>query len=73
MNTTATTPSNTTALLKRREVERLTLLSRSQIYALMKQGEFPTPIRLSSMSVAWIETEIHGWIANRIADSRKAA
>ncbi len=62
-----------TALIRRREVERLTGLSRSRIYALMALAEFPKPIRLGSMSVAWLETEIREWISSRIADSRKTA
>ena len=60
-----------TALIRRREVERLTALSRSRIYDLMKQGNFPKPVRLGSMSVAWLEIEIREWVASRIADSRK--
>lgn len=61
-----------TALIRRREVERLTALSRSRIYALMAAGDFPKPVQLGVMSVAWLEAEIHEWIASRIAD-RKAA
>lgn len=61
-----------TALIRRKEVERLTALSRSRIYDLMKQGTFPKPVALGAMSVAWVEVEIHEWIAARIADSRKA-
>lgn len=62
-----------TALIRRKEVERLTALSRSRIYDLMKQGMFPKPVALGAMSVAWLEVEIHQWIAARIAVSRKAA
>lgn len=62
-----------TALIRRRDVERLTALSRSRIYDLMKQGAFPKPVALGAMSVAWLETEVREWIADRIADSRKAA
>lgn len=61
-----------TALIRRKEVERLTALSRSRIYALMATGDFPKPVQLGAMSVAWLEAEIHEWIASRIAD-RKAA
>ena len=60
-----------TALIRRKEVERLTALSRSRIYDLMKQGEFPKPVNLGAMSVAWLETEVREWIDSRIAD-RKA-
>lgn len=57
-----------TALIRRREVERLTALSRSRIYALMATGDFPKPVSLGAMSVAWLEMEVHEWIASRIAD-----
>lgn len=56
-----------TALIRRREVERLTALSRSRIYALMATGDFPKPVVLGAMSVAWLEIEIREWIASRIA------
>lgn len=57
-----------TALIRRKDVEKLTALSRSRIYALMQQGAFPKPVQLGSMSVAWLEIEIRDWIAARIAD-----
>lgn len=60
-----------TALIRRKEVERLTALSRSRIYALMAAGDFPKPVALGSMSVAWLEIEIREWIASRIAESRQ--
>ncbi len=60
-------------LLRRKEVERRTALSRSRVYALMKEGAFPKPVNLGSMSVAWVESEVTQWIADRIADSRQAA
>lgn len=71
-----TTPQSTpqhvqqlqTALIRRKEVERLTALSRSRIYDLMKQGTFPKPVTLGAMSVAWLEIEIREWIASRISD-----
>lgn len=62
-----------TALIRRKVVEQLTGLSRSRIYDLMKQGAFPKPVALGAMSVAWLEIEIHEWIATRIAASRKTA
>lgn len=60
-------------LIRRKQVEHLTALSRSRIYALMKEGAFPKPINLGVMSVAWVEAEIQSWIAQRITDSRKSA
>ena len=54
------------ALLRRPDVERITGLSRSSIYAKIKTGEFPRPVPLTSRIVAWIESEIVGWVQSRI-------
>ena len=59
-------------LIRRKEVERQTALSRSRIYDLMKQGKFPKPVTLGAMSVAWLETEVHAWIACRVAERKSA-
>ena len=60
-------------LIRRKEVERMTALSRSRIYDLLRQNSFPKPIRLGVMSVAWVEAEVQEWIDSRITDSRKKA
>ena len=49
-------------LLKRLDVEAITALSRSMIYALMARGDFPHPIRTGPRAVRWIEAEIQDWI-----------
>ncbi len=60
-------------ILRRREVERRTSLSRSSIYALIANGSFPEPIKLSKHAVGWVETEINSWLDGRIRVSRSAA
>lgn len=40
-------------------------LSRSTIWRLIKNKEFPTPIRLGGRAVGWIEEEVEGWIESR--------
>lgn len=73
--TTSKTPAHVqqpTALIRRKEVERLTALSRSRIYALMATGDFPSPVRLGVMSVAWPEILVREWIADRIAERKTA-
>ena len=50
-------------LLRRREVEKRVGLVTSRIYALMKEGRFPRPVRISKMCVAWRESEIEDWMA----------
>lgn len=52
-------------LLKREAVQERTSLSRAYIYALVKQGKFPSPVRLAARRVAWRSDEIDAWIAAR--------
>ncbi len=61
-------PSTFTNLLRRHEVERRTGLSRSSIYRLLELQRFPRPIRIGDCAVAWVEGEIEGFIAARIAE-----
>ena len=52
---------------RRPEVEELTGLSRTTIYAMMSRGEFPRPIRLTRKAVAWPESAITEWLNSREA------
>jgi len=59
-------------ILRRRQVEARTGLSRSTIYARISDGTFPTQIRLGgARAVGWLSTEIDSWIRERIDESRK--
>lgn len=49
-------------LLRLREVKAQVGLSRSSIYALMAQGKFPRPVKISTRAVGWPEHEITAWI-----------
>lgn len=49
------------------EVVRRTGLSRSTIYNYIAAGLFPRPRKLGPRRVAWLDTEIDGWIAERPA------
>jgi prophage regulatory protein len=55
-------------ILKRREVEAMTTLSRSTIYRLMKNKAFPASIRLSANSVGWLESDVEQWIESNRTD-----
>lgn len=46
-------------------VEELTALKKSSIYAGVKAGTFPAPVRLSARAVAWREADIAAWQAQR--------
>ncbi|WP_244135889.1 helix-turn-helix transcriptional regulator [Burkholderia vietnamiensis] len=52
------------ALIRRKQVEVETGLSRSTIYARMKAGTFPQSVRLGARSVAWRRADVDAWIAD---------
>lgn len=52
-------------VLRRRTVEELTGLSKSQIYALIAKGQFPPQVQLSARSVGWLQSSIEAWITSR--------
>ncbi len=52
-------------LLRRRDVERITGMSRASIYRLMQQGDFPRPVKVGSTAVRWKESDIAAWIESR--------
>ena len=49
-------------ILRRPDVEQLTGLSRSTIYAMMSDGTFPKPVRLSRRAVGWREADVAAWL-----------
>lgn len=55
-------------LLRRPAVEAVTGLSRSTIYAMMAEGEFPKPIRLGKRAVGWRKADIAAWLESRAQD-----
>lgn len=68
-------------IIRRKQVEARTGLSRSSIYARLRHNpkrpsdydpSFPKPISVGAKAVGWIETEIDAWITAQIEKSRKA-
>lgn len=53
------------ALARRRQVEHLVQLSRSTIYAAVKAGTFPAPVRIGARAVAWRVSEVEQWLEAR--------
>jgi prophage regulatory protein len=56
-------------LLCRKQVESRTGLSKSTIYKLASEGNFPKPIKLGDKAVAWIDHQVDHWIAMKIGDA----
>ncbi|APG20950.1 Rha family transcriptional regulator [Kosakonia radicincitans] len=50
-------------------ITRLTGLTDKWFYKLIKDGEFPKPIKLGRSS-RWLQSEVEAWLQDRIAQSR---
>jgi prophage regulatory protein len=68
-------------ILRRKQVEARTGLSRSSIYARLKRNPnrpgdydptFPKPVSIGAKAVGWIEAELDQWIVAQVEKSRKA-
>ena len=66
-------------ILRRKQVEARTGLSRSTIYAKLRRNPkrpsdydptFPTPVSVGAKAVGWVESEVENWLATQIRKSR---
>ncbi len=62
----ANTDQERLSILRRKQVEKRTGLSRSTIYLRIQEGTFPRPINLGARAVGWLENEIEAWLAARM-------
>lgn len=53
--------------IKLNEVVHCTGLGRSSIYKYMNSGDFPRSISLGDSAVAWVESEVHDWMTEKLA------
>ncbi|WP_270687981.1 helix-turn-helix transcriptional regulator [Aeromonas sp. D3] len=56
-------------LLRRKQVEEITSLSRSTIYAMIAKGSFPKPVRLGPQRVAWRQMDVVSWLESCSANA----
>lgn len=61
------------AIIRRKQVEARTGLSRSTIYMKMASGTFPKPVSLGPRAVGWVESEVTDWLNNQVQQSRGKA
>lgn len=71
LNNDAIDPSRN-RILRLPDVKARTGLSRSSIYAYIKDGKFPQHIALGERSVGWYESEVDAWVASRQRVNRSA-
>ncbi len=58
------------AILRCKQVQARTGLSRSTIYAHIKAGLFPGPVPLGPRAVGWVESDVSRWISERMTLAR---
>ena len=68
----ANTDRETLTILRRKQVEKRTGLSRSTIYLRIQEGAFPMPVNLGARAVGWLENEIEAWLAERVKIRNRA-
>jgi prophage regulatory protein len=77
MNSNTPTQTKPEKLLRLPEVEALTGLKKTSLYNGAHDGTFPKPIRISARCVAWRESDLLAWQAQRqhapIGAKKKAA
>jgi prophage regulatory protein len=52
-------------VMREREVQLITGLSRTTRWRLAKRGLFPAPRQISPGAIGWLSIEIDEWLANR--------
>ncbi|WP_321959634.1 helix-turn-helix transcriptional regulator [Paraburkholderia tropica] len=58
-------------LIRLREVRARVSLGASTVYRYLAAGKFPRPVDLGGGRVAWRESEVDAWIANRPEADRR--
>lgn len=56
--------------IRRSVVQKLTALSATTIYELIRAGKFPKPVQLGPRAVGWRESEVLGWMKSRPVGTR---
>lgn len=57
-------------LLRARDVAARVSVSQSQIYRMVKNGQFPPPIKVTDYRSGWVEQEVDQWISDCISRNR---
>ena len=68
----ANTNQEKLTILRRKQVEARTGLSRSTIYLRIQEGTFPKPLNLGARSVGLVESEIDDWLSVKLENRNNA-
>ena len=56
------------SFLRLPDVKAVTGLSKTSLYTLIRDRNFPAPVRLGPRAVAWVRSEVKQWAANRVSN-----
>jgi prophage regulatory protein len=70
MGQSTTSPSTAPRFYRLHQLKALLNVSGSSIWAWVKAGKFPKPIKLSENTTAWNAADIEAWAQKRIEASR---
>ena len=62
--------NSTPVILRLKQVQARTGISRSAIYLKASRAEFPAPISLGARAVGWLESDINQWINDCVTRSK---
>lgn len=54
--------------IKLKEVMNITGLARATVYKYIANDHFPKSVSIGERAVAWIESEVHEWMLDRVAE-----
>lgn len=61
------------SFLRLPDVKAITGLSKTSLYAMIREKSFPAPVRVGPRSVAWVRSEVRQWAVERVHSSRSVA
>jgi prophage regulatory protein len=59
-------------VLRIKDVMARTAFSKSHVYRLVNAGKFPAPIKISERIIAWDESEVDNWLADKFATATRS-
>lgn len=70
MNLNNALSTSASGLLRLPRVLDLTGLGKTKLYGLIKEGHFPSPIKIGTRISAWPESDVIAWIKDQVRASR---
>ena len=59
-------------ILRVKQVAERVGISRALIYRYIREGKFPTGVRLGERAVGWYEHDVDAWLASRMSNAPAA-